>query len=408
MAKKVNFDKKMINKIEMEKQEMEEYKKPQFELDIRPTTEIVNFDDPIDVKIEQIETTEERKFKARIYGKSVNNGLVNVLRDTIYSEIPTYGFYSEDVEYLDSSCTSYGMIQAIAQIPTIPIPLLDEYNKFDFIDYSLYLSTPESMQRFANHIPNVPVEIVESGNVMITRLDLGPNTFKDKKKDNIKKVVEIYGEIIKKNDTNKNIPVCSTDIQLYIDGKPNDAYQKFAKMYDKIDLFLFTLKPTEYVHIKMKASLGCCKLRYGTYDMTTSVTAVETKKGVKSNDDYTLDFKTLGQLESKEIFKRACTISKLTYIQLKKYVSSLDVKTDMERVEIYGKRHSIGKAIKIYLQRHPDIDSCTVDPNEKRKIVINTKLNEKSKNTLRNLYLQCLQFLVEIYAYLENWAAELK
>jgi DNA-directed RNA polymerase subunit L len=206
-----------------------------------------------------------------------------------------------------------------------------------------------------------------------------------------KKLFKIELSINYKNNTGVDKFLSTHDAVLKIDGKISDSYKI------RRPICILVLKPNEELSLRAEANLGISKMN-ASYEATTNAIHKEI-----SVSKYILWYETLGQLDKKIIFMKACTIliKKMQYLQIFIRNKYSDEKSSSEKMEIelYGEDHTLGNLLATVLQKcdytetagykmaHPFIDQITIA----------YKLHPKSKIGQIQVLIDCIDYLIKVF-----------
>jgi DNA-directed RNA polymerase subunit L len=326
------------------------------------------------VRIRILQSENKDEFIIEIEGDSVDNSIVNAIRRIIMMCIPIYAFHRSNVVIeIKKSRHMYNNDLIYNQLETLPI--YDVPNYFDLEDPETFMPTDVLKKLFSNFIQEKYTEEKTEENVI----------------NENKKLFKIELSINYKNNTGSDKFVSTHDATLKIDGKVANSYM----IRDPICIMV--LKPSEEISLRAEANLGISKM-HASYEATTNTIHEEI-----TPTKYRLWYETLGQLDKKIIFIKACIIliKKLGY--LKKFIENTfteerDVSEKME-IELYGEDHTLGNLLATILQKcdyvekagykmpHPFMD----------QIVVAYKLKPKSKIGPIKVLVDCIDYLIKVF-----------
>lgn len=313
-----------------------------------------------------------QKFEAEIYGDSIDWTIINGLRRTVDRSIPIYGFHRSNI-MIDNEHTRtrynndiiYGQIESLV-IPDIP-------NDVELHDPRLYLQ-PHVLKVL---YPQYPI-----------------HENKDTQ-NNVDKIELLFNF---KNETNTYKYLTTHDAMLKINGKVVNNYKKHPPVS------VLVLNPGDYISLRAEANLGLSMLpKIGAiYEATTNPIHIQ-----KSDTDFIIKYKSLGQLDKNEIFVKACRILRKKLDILKKYI---ETKYDKEPegiekmiIELYGEDHTLGNMLSTTLKKIPEVKAASYDLIHpfQNNIILSYSLNDANAGYIKIL-IQVITYLSGLFKTMET------
>jgi DNA-directed RNA polymerase subunit L len=331
--------------------------------------DVIDVEKPGIVDLEILSPEEGDAFAIKLSGKSMDYSIVNAIRRTVLGSIPIYAFHRSDI-HVDRAETynMYNNDMLYQQIETLPIFNLP--NHFDVEDPELYLPNDMLKKLFGKFTRD-----------KLTDEYAGKNLFH----------IEMTVTVV--NNTAEYRHVDSHDIELRVDGKIVDSY----KIRDPITLIV--LKPEEKVSLVANAVLGISYMN-SIFDATTVAYHNEI-----DDNTYVLKYNTLGQLNKKLIFKKACVIMMKKLENLKTFIEETYIgeKTDDSiDIDLYGEDHTLGNLLTTALQKCKyTIRAGYYMPHPLEMKVTLSYQVVKGKKVIPVLLL-CIVYLVTIYKNLTD------
>ena len=201
--------------------------------------------------------------------------------------------------------------------------------------------------------------------------------------------IELSISVKNKSDTFKYVN--THDAILKIDGKISDTYQNV----DPVSLIV--LKPNEEIYLRAEANLGIAKM-HASYEATSNVIFKE-----KTPSKFHLIYETLGQLDKKVIFVKACIILSKKLVLLKKFISE---KFSQERnvreiieLELFGEDHTLGNLLATGLQKCVYVKTAAYKKTHPfiNKIIIEYKLYDDADQGPIDILIRTIEYLKKIF-----------
>lgn len=344
---------------------------PPIFIDSDVANDVIDYD-KVRVKVSLDEPEVPEELRIRLKGACIDYSIVNAIRRTIGEHIPIYAFPSAQIEVDHKhSLSMYNNDMIKGQIEMLPI--YDVENPFDLEDPELYLPTEVMKSIFSEFLPEK--EIAEDEQV---------------DQDAEKNLTRIELHISFKNRTDEKHYLGTHDAVLKINGKVSDGYLKRKNIY------LLVLKPGEEMHLRATANLATAQF-HAAYEATTNPLHEEI-----ADDEYVINYETLGQLDKYTIFDKALKIliKKLenigAYMQ-SKYPEEPDEKTIS--IELIGENATIGGLYSAALKKSPHTTRGTsfIPHPMNRSVVITYTMAPKSKVKPIALFTMTTEYLIKVF-----------
>lgn len=337
------------------------------------------------VRIKKLESEIEDEFRIELEGTSIDCSVVNALRRTVMMNIPIYAFHRSNIFIeIKKSRHMYNNDLIYNQIESLPI--YDIPNHFDLEDPETFMPTEVLKNLFSNFIQNkyteeLPEEINTNENKKMFKIELSINY---------------------KNNTGSDKFVSTHDATLKVDGKVVNSY------IIRKPICILVLKPSEEISLRAEANLAISRM-HASYEATTNAIHHEI-----TPMKYHLYYETLGQLDKKIIFTKACTILIKKLEHLKKFITktfneerSVSEKIEME---LYGEDHTLGNLLATVLQKcnYTSTASYKMSHPEINQIVIAYELKPGSKNGPIKVFIDCIEYLIKLFDTIYNAANKIK
>lgn len=339
--------------------------------------EIIDIYQEPDLVLTEIETDNPYEFRIEMEGPSIDHGVVNAVRRSISMYVPVYAFNRiNTIVDFKKSKHMYNNDLIYNQLETLPI--FDVPNLFDLENPKIFLPTEVFKKLFGNFIPEKYTYETE------TEIE----DFEPKKK-----LLKIELLINYKNETALDKYLTTHDVVLKIDGKISKSY------LNRDPISILVLKPNEELHLKSEANLGINKI-HGSYEATTIVVHNEI-----TPTKYVLWYETLGQLDKKVIFVKACIIlmKKLENLRnfLKENYKDKNVTSQVE-IELYGEDHTIGVLLETVLQRCEKIMTAAYNMPHLfiDKVIIMYQIFDNVKENPIEILKDCISYLIKIFQFM--------
>jgi len=338
--------------------------------DILPSKPDFKLQFKTDTKNEMIDITFE--------GESIDHSIVNTIKRVLQSNIPAFGFHKSNIN-IEKNTSIYNndmMYNIIEQLPIYDVEILG-----DLINPENFLSNDVLKSLFGMFIQEQISDVQELKNK-----EINPN---DDQVSNKNKKIELYFKI--KNDTSEIKRLTTHDGELYINDNLANNYK------NRPPILIMKLKPGQEFYAKASASMGI-PFMHECWETACNCYFKQDNK-----NKYILHYESLGQLDVKNLFLKACYIivKKMTNLKIflkKNYLKNENVinKNNIE-IKLYNENSTLGNPISMSLKKHKDIDAAGMSiPHaviNEVKIMYNVK-----KNSGRNP----IEILIEVIEYLEN------
>ncbi len=337
------------------------------------------------VRLKKLDSEIEEELKIELEGTSVDCSIVNALRRTIMMNVPIYAFHRSNIfieikksRHMYNNDFLYNLIETL--------PIFDIPNYFDLEDPETFMPSEVLKNLFGNFIQDkfteeVPEEVDTNENKKMFKIELSLNY---------------------KNNTGSDKFVSTHDVTLKVDGKIVNSYMI------RRPICILVLKPLEEISLRAEANLGISQM-HASYEATTNALHQEI-----TPTKYHLWYETLGQLDKKIIFTKACIILIKKLEHLKKFIKknfteerSVSEKIEME---LYGENHTIGNLLATILQKcsytltaaykmpHPEIN----------QIVVGYELKPGSKLGPIKVLVDCIDYLIKLFEIIHVAANKIK
>lgn len=344
------------------------------------------YSDDIKIKIKESKKNINEKFSYVFESDNIDHTVINAIRRTILLYIPIYGFYRSNIHIdNDKSNTMYNNDMIYNLIETLPIYEIN--NLFDLENPELYLSDQVMKNIYGKYIQELYIDV----NKDQTNLENSESSDPGKKQLNIEISLGI------KNDIKDYLFITTHHLTMKIDGKVVDNYKK------KDPISILVLRRGEELYFSAKANIGIAKI-HSAYEATTNAIHLEL-----SPSKYQLEYSSLEQLNKNVIFQKACLILINKIKILMKFINNnfgnIENKDNIyTEIELFGEEHTIGNLVATVLQKctlvkeagyvleHPFIDHIT----------IKYKLIEKTKKSPLNVFIDCLNYLINLLQKILN------
>jgi DNA-directed RNA polymerase subunit L len=296
-----------------------------FSFDIKDENDKIDIYAKPELKVKSF--SEDGLYNVELEGHSIDSSVANALRRTIARDIPIYGFHRSNIKIdISKTKTMYNNDMIYGQIEMLPI--FNIPNFFDLEKPHIYMSNNVMKELFSTFVADEFV--VENDE------EVAEDTSN-------KKMFEIEISIDVKNNTSDFKWVNSHDAILTVGGKTSDEYRKHKH------ICLFVLKPNEEISLYAKANLGISGAMGAIYESTTNPVHEEINPS-----KYRIMYETLGQLESKIIFEKACKIIVMKLKLIDKFIKSNDTfvsKNNETEIQLHGETTTLGYLLATILQK---------------------------------------------------------
>jgi DNA-directed RNA polymerase subunit L len=328
--------------------------------------------DNVRVKVSLDDPEVEEELRIRLKGKCIDYSIANAIRRTIGEDIPIYAFPNSLIEIDHKrSLSMYNNDMIKGQIEMLPI--FDVGNPFDLENPELYLPTEVMKSIFAELLPEKETKEDES---------------EDRKET--KKLSHIELHISFKNRTDEKHYLGTHDAVLKINGKVSDSYLK------RDNIHILVLKPGEEMHLRAVANLATAEF-HAAYEATSNPI-----HEMIADDEYVINFETLGQLDKYTIFDKALYILIKKLENINAYMISKYPKEPNEKkisIELVGQNSTIGSLYSTALKKSPHTSSGTfsIPHPMNRSVIISYTMAPKSKVKPIALFTMTTEYLIKIF-----------
>jgi len=268
--------------------------------------------DDIHIEIKVVEKKEfdglhESYMKLLFEGSDINIKIINAIRRTSMTQLPSYGFAPELIKIDKNTCEAFNNDYVRQRLCFVPL-----YN----IDSELcYLDTKYIPAKYNN--PDREVH--------------------PKEKD-----IELY--VNAKNTTSEIIDVTTNNVKILINDKDVQIYNK------EHPCLLIKLQPNDKFNCSMKAVLGIGE-KHALWNLATNCFYKIIAGTDGKNDKYEITLEGNGQVDEKQIYIKCCKniIYKLNIIdqKLKEFENIEDKKAE---IKLENEDHTIGEILNYELQ----------------------------------------------------------
>jgi DNA-directed RNA polymerase subunit L len=356
MKKKTSKAKRVVKDDDVVKYETDDME----EIDLTETPEL-------NIKYGTKSDNEEESFSIILSGKSIDRSIANALRRTIMSSIPIYGFHRSNM-FIDNTKTNCMLNNHMLYTRFEMLPILDCVETPIIVNPLIYLNNKTLKE---------------------TYMDLFPSNVEDN--DEKEKLANILVVLDKKNNTNENICLSSHDVKLEINGKPAKNYLN----NDKISLFY--LRPGESVYMSATANLGIEDM-HAIYEVTSNAISLKV-----SEHEYNIKYDQIGNMNKKEIFKKACIILQKKCNSLLDFIeNNKDVLTEKNVFVLMGEDYTLGYLLSTALQRCGRTKTAAAKKPHYSSNFVQVEFIENDNEDRIDILIDCAKYLVKIYKMIES------
>jgi len=308
----------------------------------------------------------------KISGQNINYIVVNTIRRTIFSDIPTYAFNEFKFEKNTSVFHNNYLKLRLRHMPVWGIE-----NTIDFIDYNIKSTNTE--------IEDIPEEVVDGDNI---ELNVEQNL-------NISNLKQFTMYINAKNKTNDIITVSTTDAKFYYDEKQIQSPYKNP-------IPIVKLQPGQEIIFSAITKLGT---EYE--DAMFSAACIAAYKEIKP-DEFDFFIESRGQLDEKRIMYVAMiNIERriryfLKLLQEDKTNQDSDNKLEGQII-VNNEDHTLGNLIARGLQLHPKVlfAGYNLPHPLAKKVYFHYKL-EKSGD-IKQIIIEVVEYYSDIFSQIKKF-----
>jgi DNA-directed RNA polymerase subunit L len=312
-------------------------------------------------------------------GKSVDNSIVNAIRRTMMGDVPVYAFHRSEIKIdRNSSLLNDDEIYNIFET----VPIFSIKNPYNLENPELYISNDVLTKLFNTYLPSKYNDLTD-----LERQKSIPVKSDDKTKHlRIEYVFDI------KNESKETINVTSYDGVFTINGKVSNNYKS------RPELLLFKLKPQQEFKASMNGILAIAKMS-STWD------AVSMCYFNKINEnEYKFNFKSIGQLEPRDILHKAIFIlmKKLSNLIdfLKTHYLTKDIQSDEEvQIRLYNEDHTLGNLLANVLQKSSKVARAGYSQPHllEMEILVGFKLSNGIKDHPIKVMIDAIEYLYGVF-----------
>jgi DNA-directed RNA polymerase subunit L len=315
-------------------------------------------------------------------GKSIDRSVSNAIRRTILTYVPQYGIYRSGIRIEINTNTGLTNSELICQLEQLPI--------FDIDVPDIVVNPAEVLsQGQLNQVFGIPLN-VEPKDIITFRNEPTDDSFIPTKKS-----VKMF--LRKKNISNDPIHITTHDIKLLIDDKEVENYKKYPP------ILIFRLRSGGEISFQADAYIGFQRMRTCWQAACRCVSIIE-------DEDLHVKFVSLGQINKRQIYVKACGILSKKLSNLKKFLmengSHIGITEEDEEIKasfaLFNEDDTLGNLISTTLKRHPEVlRAGYYRPHlQKRETVIEYDL-DAGKNVI-DVITFVLDYLANLMSMLSN------
>lgn len=343
-----------------------------------------------DFSLKLKEDRKEETLEIIFNGPSIDNSVVNTIRRILLTSIPVYGFHRSNVKIERNTSVFHNdmMFNIFETLPIFDIEVIG-----DLIEPEKFLSNDVLKTLFSNYIQEQVSDIQELKNTAIN-----PN--RDTVSIKVKKI-ELYFKL--KNETNETFYVTTHDAELYIDDKPANNYK------NRPALALFILKPGQEFFAVAQANMGIAIL----HNCWDAIGNFQYKQ--LSSNELLLSFKTLGQINARNIFVKACYIILKKLRNLKNFLKHIspNLSTQKENkdeieIKLHNETITLPYLVANALKKHKDIKvaASKINHNLVNEVTIAYAVNDDYRGDPMNVIINVIEYLDNLYLKIIELANE--
>lgn len=296
--------------------------------------------------------------KLRFKGKNINHVYLNTLRRVILEEIPSYGINPELIN-INKNSSVYNNDYLRNRLENFPLIGLDF--KLDLDEYN-------NLRRYIRGVD-------------------------DHVKDYEENDINMYLDI--KNSSDSILNVTTDDIKYYVDEKSVGSIYKNKMLICK-------LKKDEELNLSIKVDKGV-GLNHSRYSVAHVYYSEE------KDNNFLLTIEPRGQIDVKEILKRACMILKYKLSLIKSKINEDKIVDDGNGIIVLNNEdHTIGNLLTYTLQENKDISFAGYELEHLLIKDLKIKYSIKGKSSIKDILNSELDNLIKYYNNLENEFVKLK
>lgn len=322
----------------------------------------------------------------KISGKEINYIIVNTIRRTILTLVPSYAFDPDNI-IIEKNTSVYNNDYMKLRLSNIPV-INPSYEKMIIKNDLSSLENILELEEIANIIN------FENKNTLTKEEE-------EKKKEfqtNLLNNFQIH--IIASNETNNILPITTDDVKFMINNKE-------IKTVYPLPILILKLKPAEpRIHIKGEEFKATC---YASLNIPLK-NAIYLSCNICSYDEIdknTFEFKlsSMRQISEKMIINYACNIIIIKLNKIKEKIINAIHKYKDDKVLyeaeliIENENHTMGNVITRVIQDNPDIEYCgyKIDHLYINELTLRYKTNGKS---IVEILESSIDYLINLYKHL--------
>ena len=306
----------------------------------------------------------------KISGSNINYVIVNTIRRTIFSDIPTYAFNEFNFEKNTSIFHNNYLKLRLRHMPVWGIE-----NTVEFIDYNIKI----------NNLETIPEENDDDDNVEL-------NVEKNLNMSNLKQFT-MYVNV--KNTSNDIINVSTSNAKFYYD-------EKLIQSPYTNPILILKLQPSQEIMFSAITKIGTEQ-----EDAMFSIACVAAYKEINPNE-FDFFIESRGQISEKRIMYVAIiNIERRMqyFLKLLKEDKTNNTKNDNKiigEIIVNNEDHTLGNLITCGLQLHPKIAFAGYNlPHPLgKKIILHYKLKEQSN--IKQIIEEVIEYLTDIFSQIKN------
>ena len=331
-----------------------------------------------DIKIKDLVNDQKirglTRYEFNIKGTDVNTALVNSLRRTILSDIPSYYFSTENTKILINT-SIYNNDQLKVRFRNIPITHID--NKIDFCDKifndeDTIIEEQTVLDNDINDIDNI-----------IDNLDFQPEDLKKEDKDNIE--YGIFNNLTlycnKENITKNIINITTNDCKFYFNQKEISPPFTYP-------IILLKLQENQKINFSTITDIGC--ERISSEQAAVSVCGYKEIK----NNEFIFFLESKGQNTEKEIIVKGCKNMIRHLNNFKTQIENIEVElNDIEGEVLFTTLDlNIVNLLVEYIEKEKNIEYFGYNLETPLKTNIKLKYKFIKKNSIEKMIIKCIDY----------------